>query len=397
MDARAADLNPVSIDPGELQQFEQTYESWVQGIVQNVIPSQRPTVLIDVAYTGNPERMQIYSDLRATQHLPGLPEVMDPHFSHPSESPLSALVASRRIKLIFEHALNNAQEKILAEVLNNKLKINAHAGDQLIFSTIETMPSEQPSRLKDPKFLLSALMASLALAAYLARGRLLKIMIPSVDASMVAVPVVTAHAVVAPNVVATQPLTQAAPIEVAKTPVEVAVAPVAKQAVTPPPPPMKVFQFRDGNQIVIQRLKQVDSPLVSKTASIVNPIQIILKSDPQAVIRVLRKEKPEMILRAIHETPLLFQKTILSVCTPQQRNRIRELAKTECIRNGEVLFAQNLIAAKIHREMRPTAIQAVDVFFQARKSLKQQRQAIEAIRRTLTPPTLSETSPEVQL
>lgn len=374
LDARASDLTSVSIDPNDLQQFEQSYENWVQGLVQNVVPSQKPTVLIEMSYTQSPERLQTYSELRVTSHLPGLPEVMDPHITHPSESPLSALVEARRIKVIFERPLTHAQEKILAEVLNNKLKINANAGDRIVMSTIEAPSApEQSNRLKDTKLALNIVIGCLVLAALLARSRGNKQAKIENSAPREALPAVEPTGVVA-----------AAPVQ---------------RVVTPPPPPVKPFQFNDQDRTVIKRLMSVDSTLVSKTSSIVSPTQIILKSEPKAVIRVLRNEKPEVILRAIHGTSILFQKTILSACTSQQRNRVRELAKTEKIKKGQILFAQNLIAAKIHREMQSVAMQSVDAFVKARESLNQEKQSLGGIRQGLmTPPKpRSKTGSEVQL
>lgn len=382
MESRAsADLTSVSIDPNDLQQFEQSYENWVQGLAQNLIPSQKPTVLIEMNYTQNPERLQHYSELRETRHLPGLPEVMDPHITHPSESPLSALVDGRRIKIIFEHVLTAAQEKLLAEVLNNKLRINAHAGDRLILSTLESPAPVAPSRFKDPRFILSLIAACLAIAVTLARTRRNRSVVNAAPATGFALPAVEPTGVVTPP---------PAPIP-------------APRAFTPPPPPVKPFQFNDQDRTVIQRLMQVDSTLMSKTSSIVSPTQIILKADPKAIIRVIRSESADNVARAIHGTSILFQKTILSICTPQQRNRIRDFAKKERIRKGQTLFAQNLIAAKIYREMQILNARAVDRFAQAQETLRSGKAELNQIRHNLAraqnAPAAnngSERAPEVQ-
>lgn len=350
MSASALDFSSVSIDPNDIQQFEQSYESWVQSIVQGLVNGQNATVLIEVGYTQNPERLQTYGELKATQHLPGLPEVMDPHITHPSESPLSALVESRKIKIIFEHALSAAQEKIVGEVLNSKLRINANAGDQLIVSTLEAAPATETSNpWRDPKNMLYVIAGSLLLAAFLARGRK-----------------------------KSEDKTRELPTELKEM-----LAEAAKKATTPPPAPVKPFKFTDADRTVINRMMQVDSGLLSKTSSIVSPTQIILKSEPKAVIRVVRAESPQIITQAIQGSSILFQKTVLSICTPKQRNEIREIAKKETFKKEQTLFAQNLLAAKIYRELQNLSLQAVDTFVKSREALSASKEAETQLRNSL--------------
>lgn len=354
MQANALDFSSVSIDPNDIQQFEQSYESWIKEIVQGLVNNQTATVLVEIGYTQNPERLQTYGELKATQHLPGLPEVMDPHISHPSESPLSALVENRKIKIIFEHALSAPQEKIVGEVLNSKLRINANAGDQLVVSTLEAAPAPETGAnrlLRDPKFALYIIMGSLLLAALLARGRKQK----------------------------TIEKTRELPVELKEMIVE-----ATKKAATPPPAPVKPFKFTDADRSVINRLMSVDSNLLTKTSAIVSPTQIIMKSEPKAVIRVIRSESSEIITQAIQGSSILFQKTLLSICTPKQRNEIRDIAKRQNFNKEKVIFAQNLLAAKIYRELQSLAHQAVDTFVKSREARNSSKEAKDQLRQSLT-------------
>lgn len=308
--AWAVDFSTITVDPSDLQQFEVAYENWVTQIAQSIAPKSQPTVLIELDYSNKPERLQTYSELRAAQHLPGLPQVLDPHLGHPSESPLAALVESKRIKLIFEQPISSGQEQLLAEVLAAKLKIDPARGDKITVTKIPTKPAESNNNSNEPWIAAVVLLTAFAL--------LLKFK-----------PVTTKIA----SETTTESKTDTIPAKL-----------------TPPPPPVKPFRFSDEDKNVLARMENVENQIRSKAQLLVNPTTQIMKSNPKALIRVIRAEDPKRLAQALQGTSVLFQKTVLSICTSRQRSEIKEAAKALPKNKSEARFAQNLICAKIFRE-----------------------------------------------
>ena len=125
-----------AVSAAEIQHFEQTYEDLTGKIIRNIQPKLEFTVLARVELSSHPEKVAAYEESKATHHLPGLPEVIDPNYSHPFESPLLSLLEKKDIKIYFRTALSKDQERVIREVVQAKLKLTAT--DHLVFETTES-------------------------------------------------------------------------------------------------------------------------------------------------------------------------------------------------------------------------------------------------------------------
>ena len=136
------------VSPADAQRFEQSYEDWTKKIIHDLNPKLQFTVLSQIEFSRNPEQLQDYEDMKAVNHLPGLPEVMDQNYSNPLDSPLYALVAKKNFKIISHSNLSPQQISLFREVLNNKLKLRND--DSLKFETFNGVASdttETPTKL----------------------------------------------------------------------------------------------------------------------------------------------------------------------------------------------------------------------------------------------------------
>jgi hypothetical protein len=112
-----------TISAAEIQHFEQTYESWAQEIVHNINPNLKFTVISEIQFSERPSQIAAYEEMKLSQHLPGMPEMTDPNYSHPMDSPLFALVARKKIRIIFHTPINPVEQKVIDEVIRAKMKI----------------------------------------------------------------------------------------------------------------------------------------------------------------------------------------------------------------------------------------------------------------------------------
>ncbi len=133
-----------SISAAEILHFEQTFENWTREIVTNVNPSLKFTVIAKIGFSQTPEQIQEYEDLKMSQHLPGLPEVSDPGYTHPLDSPLYALIAKKEIKIIFHQAISNQEKSVIDEVLRAKMHLGQN--DILAFQVMESTPAVRAPR-----------------------------------------------------------------------------------------------------------------------------------------------------------------------------------------------------------------------------------------------------------
>jgi len=114
-----------TISAAEIEHFEQTWEGWTQDIVHEINPKLKLTVISRIEFSQNPEQIDSYEDMKMVQHLPGLPEVADPLYSRPIESPLYALVARKNIRIIFHNTIPESEKLLIEEVVKAKLKLTA--------------------------------------------------------------------------------------------------------------------------------------------------------------------------------------------------------------------------------------------------------------------------------
>jgi hypothetical protein len=153
-----------AISAAEIQHFEQTYEELTGKIIRSIQPKIEFTVLARVELSAHPEKLAAYEESKATHHLPGLPEVTDPNYSHPFESPLLPLLEKKSIKVYFRSALSKDQDRVIREVVQAKLKLTAT--DSLVFestgASISGSSSSAPARASR-KIALAGLAVGIAL------------------------------------------------------------------------------------------------------------------------------------------------------------------------------------------------------------------------------------------
>jgi hypothetical protein len=114
-----------TITAAEIEHFEQTWESWARDIVQGIHPALKFTVITRIEFSQNPEQIENYEDMKTVGHLPGLPEVADPNYTRPLDSPLYALVAKKHIRIIFHESMNNGEKNLIEEVVKAKMKLGS--------------------------------------------------------------------------------------------------------------------------------------------------------------------------------------------------------------------------------------------------------------------------------
>ena len=323
----------TTVDAGDIQRFEQNYEQWVQSLAQSIVPNIPTTVLVDIEYSNNPDDLQNYEELKAANHLPGLPDVIDPNFTYPGESPISALVAKQRIKLIFESPLNANQQKLLKEVLNSKLKLNLDRGDSLALEQVNTLPSENLSATNS---------TSTATATTLPKIKL-------THRQSLALVILALMTMIA--------LTGGKAIRKSLSKMSTSLRSLAKRANAANETVMEYLRVVPSEKSVTQRLKRRHPRLFARTSMIVNPLNIVLKANPKVLVSVVRNEKIENLARATLHAPEMFTGILLNICTQDQRREIRGIWHVEknAITEEQSRFAQVLLAARIYRQLKKRA------------------------------------------
>jgi hypothetical protein len=301
----AAHANPGSANLPEtdVQQYEQTYEDWVQTLVQNVAPKNPATVLLKFEYGNNPDQLQTYEELKASNHLPGLPDVSDPHATRPYENAVSALVTKQKIKIIFEKSIPATKTRLLNEILTSKLHLNTARGDGIEFEQLsatetKTASSTNSFNRKNAMMLLAAAIAVLAALSVRKNAK-------------------------------------------TKTKTEINEAPKAT------PPAMTALTLN-----------------AAAPAPRVQSINLILQASPKVMHQVIRSEKAENLARAFLNIPTAVSGALLNICTPEQRKEILTMWNIQTVSAEQSRFSQLLIAARIHRENEKQAIPQIALFSQ---------------------------------
>ena len=114
-----------TITAAEIEHFEQTWESWARDIIRGINPNLKFTVITRIEFSQNPEQIETYEDMKTIGHLPGLPEVNDPNYTRPLDSPLYALIAKKHIRIIFHENLANSEKLLVEEVVKAKMKLGS--------------------------------------------------------------------------------------------------------------------------------------------------------------------------------------------------------------------------------------------------------------------------------
>ncbi len=164
--AGASDLYSAS----DVQHFEQAYEDWTAQLVRGLDSKLKFTVITQVQFSQNPEKLEAFEDARASNHLPGLPDVADPIYSNPTDSPLYTLAEKKIIKIYFQSPISANEERVIREIINVKLKLSNNDSLQ-----IENTDAPTPSTKGTPFSKRRALAtASFLLGALLLCGALFK-------------------------------------------------------------------------------------------------------------------------------------------------------------------------------------------------------------------------------
>ncbi|NDG84122.1 MAG: hypothetical protein EBX52_03675 [Proteobacteria bacterium] len=137
-------LASETISAAEIQHFEQTFEGWGRDIIANINPALKFTVIAKISFSQTPEQLQDYEEMKMSQHLPGLPEVADPNYSHPLDSPLYALIAKKELKVIFHQNLSTRERGVIDEVIRAKMHLGKTDG--LSFEMLDSNPEVRAPR-----------------------------------------------------------------------------------------------------------------------------------------------------------------------------------------------------------------------------------------------------------
>ena len=342
------------LDKSDVQQFEQGYESWVQNTVQKIIQKNPVTVLIELNYTKNPDALQSYEERRAANHLPGLPEMSDPHFNTPQESPISELISSQSIKLIFEQELTTDQMRVINEVLAVKLKLDLSHGDKILFDHLRTQITPRPSRNRTDLYLiLFFILVSGVVLVLIAKNKFNSKFNNKLEANK-------SEATSEPN------NTTANNTTANNTPA--------------------------NNTTINNKSEEHIQSFYQK----VNPIKTILKSDPKTLLETIQKQDHTFLLSVIAHAPLRFNQMIFKICEPEKRFKLLEAYKNNRheISQQKSRYSQILLAAKIHDQMKMNALQQIDVLnesqLKSQELKKKMKESLKQIKASLNSPTPSD-------
>ncbi|MBU6153602.1 MAG: hypothetical protein KGP28_04805, partial [Bdellovibrionales bacterium] len=141
----AVSMGADTITAGEIEHFEHTWESWTRNIVNGIHPGLALTVIARMDFSQNPGQLEAYEEMKAANHLPGLPEMNDPNYTRPLDSPLYALIAKKHIRVIFHQTIPAGEKTLIDEVIRAKLKINSTDNfNSEIISVNQRPPKEYP-------------------------------------------------------------------------------------------------------------------------------------------------------------------------------------------------------------------------------------------------------------
>ncbi len=329
---RATAAPALGIAPTDVEQFEHTYENWVVGLTQTLIPSNPATVLVTLDYSDNSEKLADYEDALNADHLPGLPDVYDPHVNMPLQNPIFALVQHQKIKVIFEKPITETQKRILSEVFESKLKLNYKAGDQVIIEQLPPQAEENGTvRIWSGNSITTAhnpvgwIFGLVILFSMLAAARPFKTQPKDSKKNDFSLPRTFGNK--AFGLGANRAKFQ------------------EKQVA------LGVHAYRNEKSLV-DHMTRIN-PILSRYAkNAVDPLQVIIKADTKILLAVIRNEKPAALAMTLHGLSETLAALILKLCSLEQRNEIRSILLTM----GETITAEQskyhllLLASKVHHQ-----------------------------------------------
>jgi hypothetical protein len=219
--------------------------------------------------------------------------------------------------VILESEPNANQQKIISEVLNAKLKLNLDRGDALKIESINTVASIVSAAKTETK-------KSNSTPIHISR---------ETGFAMIALGLFGIVAIAARKL--TTKKEQATEIEYIRVvPTETSVS---------------------------QKLMRKHPRLFARTSLIVNPLNIVLKANPKVLVSVVRNENTLNLARATLHAPEMFTGILLNICSQDQKNQIRAAWNLErnSVSPDQSRFAQVLLAAKIYKELKKSAPQAL--------------------------------------
>jgi hypothetical protein len=297
------------VSAADAQHFEQTYEDWAKSILKGINPKLNFTVLSEIEFSRNPERLQEYEDMKAANHLPGLPEMADPNYSNPLESPLFSLVAKKDFKIIIRSSISPTEMNLVREVLNSKLKITS--ADSLRFENLDedSAPAHTHNPFHTSKTTLFTLLAGLVLvgsAIFSARHKL-RFKIEQKNNLIHALPTVSAN----------------------------------DAGLAAPP---------------------AHNPMLSAS----HQIQM---ASPEVLRKVLLNEKAELIARASLNATKKFSNRILGECEQSKFDLVIQWinANHKNISHQDSNYARLLLAARIQQVQNAAVLNSIDAFNRARE------------------------------
>jgi hypothetical protein len=137
-----------------------------------------------------------------------------------------------------------------------------------------------------------------------------------------------------------------------------------------------------GVAIVLARKNKKDSKLkamgekeVDSLYLKVNPISAILKSDPKFLISMIRNQELDFMVQVMAHAPVSFNQVMLQVFEENEKKALFDAFQAQRLGVSvtQSKYAQLVLAAKIHDELKLQAIQQVDEFNEMSAKINEQR------------------------
>lgn len=333
---------PSGVDIAEVQQFEQSYETWLRQIIYSTTLQTADSLLVKIDYSNDPEKIQTYEEAKSELHLPGLPNVVDPHFSYPAESPLYSLINQQNIKILFSNSIPSEKQKLLREVIQAKTKLNLANGDQL---QIETADSNSNIKFEWP-WLSSSKVLSLAglLMAMSGLGLGLGFALKR------------------------KPLSTLTKNENSSV------------------------SFKN-NEVVLNKISKRNPKIALQASRALNPFYDLTHIDPKIIISTIQNESAKNLAKAISHAPIELTELILRASTDKQKliikndiafqnQHITQSPNNTAKQQNESIFYQLLLISKCKRNASQNSnvavAQFVDQFVNAQVGIKNEKNVIES-------------------
>ncbi len=121
--------------------------------------------------------------------------------------------------------------------------------------------------------------------------------------------------------------------------------------------------------------KELGENEISHYYNKLNPIEIVLKTEPKFLISLIRKQETNFLVQIMAHAPISFNQIILQIFETEEREALFKAFQEQrlSITRKKSKYSQLLLAAKIHDELKIEAIKQVDVLSEVSTKIAEQR------------------------